>query len=87
MLNCHWKQTFGVECPGCGFQRSFLELISGDVYESLYLFPATVPVLLLFILLGLHLKFKFRHGAYALIGLFSLSSLLMLAGFIFKISV
>ncbi|MCE3294930.1 MAG: hypothetical protein K0R65_644 [Crocinitomicaceae bacterium] len=86
MLTCHWKQTFGVECPGCGFQRSFLKLFEGNFSESFFLFPATIPLLLLFVLLILHLIFRFKHGAYTLVGLFSLSTLLIVVNFIYKIS-
>jgi hypothetical protein len=84
MLTCSWKKHLGIECPGCGFQRSFIKLWQGEIVESFFLFPATIPLLLTFTLLLLHLKFKFKFGAYLLVGLFSLSTLLILVNFILK---
>ncbi|MGV3630388.1 MAG: DUF2752 domain-containing protein [Bacteroidota bacterium] len=85
MLACHWKQTFGVECPGCGLQRSLSKLFEGEISESFFLFPATIPLIILFIYLVLHLVFRFKHGAWTLVGLFSFSALLILINFIINI--
>lgn len=46
MLQCSWKETFGIDCPSCGAQRSFVELFKGNLLESLYLFPALIPFLI-----------------------------------------
>ncbi|MES2589374.1 MAG: DUF2752 domain-containing protein [Bacteroidota bacterium] len=85
MITCSWKKTLGIECPGCGFQRSFWKLVQGDFYDSIVLFPATIPLIATLILLLLHLKFKFKHGAYSLVALFSLSVFLILFNFIWKL--
>jgi uncharacterized membrane protein YjjP (DUF1212 family) len=55
MIACSWKDSFGIECPACGFQRSFLHLINGDFYKSLDLFPALIPIIILFLYVSLHL--------------------------------
>ena len=47
MLPCPYKSLFGVECPGCGSQRSFVELLKGNFEESFFLYPPLVPVLFL----------------------------------------
>jgi hypothetical protein len=86
MLDCYWKYYLGVECPGCGFQRSFLALFQGNIYESLKLFPATIPLILTILLVALHLKFKFKNGAKAITILFCSTSIIMVVSFIFKIS-
>ncbi len=46
MLPCPFKYLTGYDCPGCGFQRSFLALLKGDFQESFHLYPATVPLLI-----------------------------------------
>jgi hypothetical protein len=74
MLPCSWKEHFGIECPTCGFQRSFLELIQGNFFESLMLFPAILPLLFTIFILLFHLTFKFKHGAKYIIISFSLST-------------
>ncbi|MDL2222758.1 DUF2752 domain-containing protein [Bacteroidales bacterium OttesenSCG-928-M11] len=63
LLTCPSKHFLHVDCPGCGLQRSFLALLEGNLKESLVLYPATIPMLVLFLYAGLHIKFDFQHGA------------------------
>ena len=65
-LPCFYKKYLGIECPGCGMQRSFIELLKGDFLESLRIYPALLPTLFLLIYLILHLIFKFQNGAFVL---------------------
>jgi hypothetical protein len=85
MLECSWKSYFGVECFGCGFQRSFLLLMEGNIWGSIKSFPATIPIILVFIYAGAHLIFKYKNGARNIVILFSTSAALMLANFIWKL--
>jgi hypothetical protein len=81
MIPCSWKEHFGIECMTCGFQRSFFQLIKGELVDSFLLFPATLPLLLTFIVLFLHLLFRFKNGALAITGLFSISAVLIIINF------
>ncbi|MBL7884252.1 MAG: DUF2752 domain-containing protein [Bacteroidia bacterium] len=63
LLACPYKSMFGISCPGCGMQRSFIALLKGDFVESFLLYPALFPVFFTFLLLILHLKFKLKNGA------------------------
>lgn len=63
MLSCPYKKYLGIDCPGCGLQRSFIELLKGNFMESLKLYPALLPLILTLIMLALHLVFKYRNGA------------------------
>jgi len=63
MMPCFYKQISGIDCPGCGMQRSFVELLKGDFKESFYLYPALLPVLFTLSLTALHLVFKLKNGA------------------------
>ena len=85
MLGCSFKKQLGFDCPGCGAQRSFNELLEGNVLESLILFPALFPLLFTFIYLFSHLKFNFKNGAKVIVISFSISALLMLLNFIYKL--
>ena len=53
LLACPFKKITGIDCPGCGFQRSVIALFQGDLKQSLYFYPATIPLIiaLLFTLL------------------------------------
>jgi hypothetical protein len=48
LLPCPFKYLTGIDCPGCGFQRSVLALLQGDMQKSFSLYPAAVPLLLFF---------------------------------------
>lgn len=63
MLSCPSKKFLNIECPGCGFQRSFIALLKGNFTESFILYPALTPLLLLFAYTLLHLKYGFINGA------------------------
>ncbi|SFG60789.1 DUF2752 domain-containing protein [Pedobacter insulae] len=45
---CPVKWLTGVDCPGCGFQRSVWALIEGDFAKSFELYPPTLFFLLSF---------------------------------------
>jgi len=46
LLPCPFKYLTGYDCPGCGFQRSFLALLKGSFHESFHLYPPTIPILI-----------------------------------------
>lgn len=48
-LPCLFKALLGVECPGCGFQRSLFCLLKGEIGASFCLWP---PMLFLLFYLG-----------------------------------
>lgn len=57
-LPCPFKTLTHVDCPGCGFQRSVVALWEGDVATSFLLYPPAIPLLALFVFLGLKWVFK-----------------------------
>lgn len=81
---CMYKKFLGIECPGCGMQRSLIALLKGNLCESLQLFPALIPLLLMFVFLTLHLKFQFKHGARILIFWFVINTIIIIVSYIQK---
>ena len=63
MLPCPYYQLFGISCPFCGFQRSFLALLHGDVVTCLKIYPAMLP-LLLAIAVAPFVKSNYRRKYY-----------------------
>jgi hypothetical protein len=63
---CIYKSILGIDCPGCGLQRAFIELLKGNLSESFRIYPPLFPVLILFMLLILQLVFRFRKGGLIL---------------------
>jgi len=85
MLPCYSKQYLGIDCPGCGLQRSGKALMNGQLLESIALYPMLIPILLMLIFLLLHLKFKFENGAKILVYIFVGNTLGIMITYIFKI--
>jgi len=84
MLSCQWKEHFNVECTGCGMQRSIIHILKGELIEALYIYPAIYTLIIMFLFLGLHLKFDFKKGHKILLYLFIINLALMLLNFIIK---
>jgi hypothetical protein len=63
---CSFREMTGIDCPGCGLQRSILALLRGDLAGSIQEFPALLPLAAMFLFLGIHLVFKLKHGAFIL---------------------
>jgi len=85
MLPCMNKSLFGVDCIGCGTQRSILLLINGEFIKAFYQFPAIYTTLLLFVFIGLHVINKKRDFQKIIIGLAIINALIMIISYIYKI--
>jgi hypothetical protein len=48
LIPCPFKYLTGIDCPGCGFQRSVMALFQGDLQKSFALYPPAIPLLLFF---------------------------------------
>jgi hypothetical protein len=82
---CTFRDHFGIDCPGCGLQRSILELLKGNLLESIYLYPALLLILAMFAYLALHLAFKFRNGAFILKTMFIVNFCLISLNYLYKL--
>lgn len=85
LLSCPIKQNFGVDCPGCGIQRSIVALFRGDLIHSFKLYPATIPIIALFLLTIVHLKFELKNGAFYIKLLYIAITLIIVINYIYKI--
>ena len=84
-LPCFYKKFAGIDCPGCGMQRSFIHLINGDLITSFKLYPPLIPIVLTLVFLCLHLKYEFRNGARILVYSYSISSVFVITNYVVKI--
>lgn len=85
MPSCFYHKYLGIECPGCGFQRSLVYLLKGDVISSLKTFPALIPIIVMLGYLVLHLIFKYEKGHKVLLTLFILNTIIIVTNYILKI--
>jgi len=84
MFDCFWVKTFGVKCPGCGFQRSIIFLLEGDFKSSLITYPSLIPAIILIFYLILHLIFKFKNGHKWILFVFIITVSIMIINYLFK---
>ena len=84
-LTCPSKYFFGVDCPGCGMQRSFIALLKGNFMESFILYPALLPMLFMVWLLIVHLVFKLNKGAKYLQYTFIFTASVVMINFIVRL--
>ena len=85
LITCPFKSLTGVDCPGCGIQRSILALFQGDFLQSLKLYPATIPIIGLFAFTIIHLKFDVKNGAFFIKMLYIAITLIIVTNYIYKI--
>lgn len=86
MLPCMNKSLFGIDCIGCGTQRSLFLILNGEFTKAYYQFPAIYTTLLLFGLIGLHLIDKKRNYQKIIIGLAVINAIIMIISYIYKIT-
>ena len=84
MLSCQWK-NLGMECMGCGFQRSVIFLLKGDFAKAFISYPAIYSLIILALVLGLHLKFNFSAGHKILQWLFIFNLIIIIGNYILKL--
>jgi len=87
LLPCPFKFITGIDCPGCGFQRSLLALLQGHFAKSLSLYPATIPlfIALIYTLTGNLLKIDARKSLLIKKTIYLITGAIILISYTFKI--
>lgn len=85
MLPCISKQVFGIDCPGCGLQRSVALFLRGEFEASFLMYPGLMPMLALFGFLALNRYVSFRRANTITIFLAGITVLAILVNFFIKI--
>ena len=84
MIPCINKTLFGVECMGCGTQRSLLLIFQGEFLQAFYMYPPIYTVLLFFGSIGLHFFDKSRNYSKLIITLAILNAAIMVVSYFYK---
>jgi hypothetical protein len=84
MLPCFSKKILGVDCPGCGIQRSVALILQGEFGAAFKMYPAIYTLLLLFGFLILNNFFTIKGSNKIIITLTSITVLLILINYILK---
>lgn len=85
MIPCLSKQIFGLDCPGCGLQRSVALLLKGEFTESFLMYPGLLPMVLLFGFLGLNRIVEVPRANTIIIWLAGITVIAILTNFLIKI--
>jgi hypothetical protein len=87
MLPCFSKTFFGVDCLGCGLQRSFLFIINGDLWSAFKMYPAIFTLLLLFTVVLVNFVRKNKISNKFITRLAYLNLSIILINYIIKINI
>ena len=66
MLPCLFKKMFGIDCIGCGMQRSLNFILHGEFEKAFYMFPPIYTTILFVLSTGLYLIDK-KHSHHKLV--------------------
>lgn len=86
MLPCLNKKLFGIDCPGCGLQRSVVLVSKGELKGAFYMFPAIYTTFLFIIAVVFHFVLKKKSTARLIIFLAILNSLIIIVAYIIKMN-
>ncbi|MBC7696567.1 MAG: DUF2752 domain-containing protein [Burkholderiales bacterium] len=84
LFPCFFKSHFGMECPGCGMQRSLIALLKGDLIGSLQYHAALIPFIITIIMLVVQLKIQRENGGKLVMWAFVITTGITLVQFIFR---
>jgi hypothetical protein len=84
LFTCYFKSHFGIECPGCGLQRSLIALLKGDFIQSIYYNPALIPLLITFLLLLIQLFTKKVYGGKLVMWAFIITCFILVVNYFLK---
>jgi hypothetical protein len=83
---CPAKALTGMDCPGCGLQRSFVALLRGDLEGAWELYPPLLPLLALLVLLPFAIRGRWRYRFHALATAGAATFLFVAVNFAFKLA-
>tara|TARA_Y100000034_G_scaffold137038_1_gene219215 strand:- start:151790 stop:152083 length:294 start_codon:yes stop_codon:yes gene_type:complete len=86
LLPCLNKSLFGINCPGCGFQRSILELAAGNFQQAFELYPAIYTLIILGLFLLFRKKLKLKNNKKITYTLIGINAMIITVNYCFKMS-
>jgi len=86
MLPCLNKTLFGVDCLGCGIQRSISLIFQGQFVAAYKMYPAIFTLFILAVFLIFNLFIKFKYDYKIKMGLIILNVIIVVISYLFKIT-
>lgn len=86
MLPCLNKKLFGVDCLGCGIQRSLDLLIHGEFIAAFKMYPAIYTLLIFAVFISINLFFKVKYGQKIISILAVVNVLIIVISYVIKMN-
>ena len=86
MLPCINKKIFGIDCLGCGLQRSILLLLKGDYIEAFYMYPAVYTLIVLLAFVIVNYRKKIKNSKKIITTLVILNSIIIVTSYVIKMN-
>lgn len=86
MLPCLNKKLLGIECFGCGFQRSLVFVFQGEFIAAFKMYPAIYTLILFAAFLILNMFYKFKYAEKIKLILVVLNVVIIVTSYIIKIN-
>ncbi len=86
MLPCLNKTLFGVECLGCGIQRSISLIFQGQFAAAYKMYPAIYTLIILVLFLIFNFFIKFKHGYKVKMSLIFINVIIIVVSYLLKIT-
>lgn len=84
LFSCFFKSYIGINCPGCGMQRSLIALLRGNLVESFKFHAALIPFIITILLLFLQIRIKHVNGGKWVMWAFIVTTTITVIQFILK---
>ena len=84
MLPCLNKQLFGVDCLGCGMQRSASLIIHGEFIAAFNMYPAIYTLIILLGFIFINAFKNFKHGNKIILILAVLNAIIIISSYTLK---
>ena len=85
MIPCLSKKLFGIDCFGCGIQRSFVLLLQGEFEAAFYMYPAIYSMIPFFLLIGLQVIQKHKNYHTWIVSLGIITAVIMIVSYFYKL--
>ena len=85
MLPCMNKKLFGIDCMGCGIQRSLALILKGEFYDALLMYPAIYTLITFFVIIVMNFVDKKRDYHKPIMILGFVNAIIILTSYLYKI--
>lgn len=84
MLPCMFKKVTGIDCIGCGIQRSIDFIFKGEFAKAFEIFPAIFTTILFFIFVTLFILDKKHNYSKIVISLALVNATILIVSYVYK---